>query len=68
MRADGRDHDSGDVGVDHGGSRRHGVRCAARGRGHDQTWRETAGEGINDKDKYLNSCHIMKDKNFKPNK
>lgn len=39
VRADGRDHDGGDVGVDHGGPRRHGVRRAARRRGHDQTWR-----------------------------
>lgn len=39
VRADGRDHDGGDVGVDHGGSGRHRVGRAPRRRGHDQPCR-----------------------------
>jgi len=36
MRADGRDHDGRNTGVDHGGAGGHSVSGAARGRGHDQ--------------------------------
>lgn len=36
--ADGRDHDGWNVGVDHGGSCCHSIRCTSRGRGHDHAW------------------------------
>lgn len=55
--ADGGDHDGRDVGVDHGGAGRGGVRGAAGGRGDNHPWGQQMGQGSALGDTRTSLCH-----------